>query len=65
MDDMPTVLCAQIARTAMSELQALAQRLRDGGVSVHGVVLWDGDSPIVASRGDLMAGAAGSVQIQS
>ena len=65
MDDMPTVLCAQIARTAMSELQALAQRLRDGGVSVHGVVLWDGDSPIVASRGELMAGAAGSVQIQS
>ena len=65
MDDMPTVLCAQIARTAMSELQALAQRLRDGGVSVHGVVLWEGDPPIVASRGELMAGAAGSVQIQS
>ena len=64
MDDMPTVLCAQIARTAMSELHALAQRLRDGGVAVHGVVLWDGDSPTLASRGELMAGAAGNVKVQ-
>ena len=64
MDDMPTVLCAQVARTAMAELRAQAQQLRDGGVAVHGVVLWDGDSPIVASRAELMAGAAGSVSIQ-
>ena len=64
MDDMPTVLCAQVARTAMAELRTQAQQLRDGGVAVHGVVLWDGDSPIVASRAELMAGAAGSVSIQ-
>ena len=63
MDDMPTVVCAQIARTSMSELHALAQRLRDGGVAVHGVVLWDGDSPTVASRAELVAGATGNVKI--
>ena len=65
MDDMPTVVCAQIAHTAMSELHALAQRLRDGGVAVHGVVLWDGGTPTVASRAELMAGAAGNAKIQN
>ncbi len=65
MDDMPTVLCAQVARTAILELETLAQRLRDGGVAVHGVVLWDGDSPTVPSRAALMAGAAANVKTQS
>jgi Mrp family chromosome partitioning ATPase len=49
------VLCTELGRTTLEGLRVSAARLRQIGAQVHGVVLWDADSPHVASRNSLMS----------
>lgn len=49
------VVCAVLGQTTAETLRAATNRLRTSGASVVGIVLWDGDLPVVQSRNMLMA----------
>lgn len=39
------VVCASVGRTHINTLRNVAERLRAGGMTVHGIVLWDAEPP--------------------
>jgi Mrp family chromosome partitioning ATPase len=39
------VLCVRIGHTRIKELRAMAVELREAGMTVHGIVLWDAEPP--------------------
>jgi Mrp family chromosome partitioning ATPase len=46
------VVCARIGHTRISDLRKSVERLRKLDLRVHGIVLWDDDSPQIESRAD-------------
>jgi hypothetical protein len=55
-----TVLCAEIGRTELTRLQALAAHARGAGAVLHGVAIWDAELPRLAPRSELMTKAMAS-----
>lgn len=49
------VLCARVGVTLVSALARSAQRLRDAGAQIRGIVLWDMDPPTLPSQAELAA----------
>lgn len=49
-----TVLCAEVARTALSSLHDDADRVRATGAELHGVAVWDAELPELPPRSELM-----------
>lgn len=49
------VVCAEMGRTSLEELQMSAARIRKVGAQVHGVALWYAKLPVIQSRNILMA----------
>jgi hypothetical protein len=52
-----TVLCAEIERTELTRLQALAGHVRGSGAVLHGLAIWDAELPRVTPRSELMTKA--------
>ncbi|HUF26659.1 MAG TPA: hypothetical protein VMM18_06730 [Gemmatimonadaceae bacterium] len=50
------VYCAEVGRTSLAQLMRAVRDLRDAGVRVRGIVLWDLDVPELPSRQELGAG---------
>src|SRR5687768_4899886 len=51
------ILCARMARTPLRELSSAVETLRGAGMRVHGLVLWNTDSPQLKTREELLAAA--------
>jgi hypothetical protein len=49
-----TVLCAEVGRTLLVQLESDAARARGQGVVLHGLAIWDAELPHVAPRSELM-----------
>jgi Mrp family chromosome partitioning ATPase len=39
------VICARVGHTSIRELRSMAVALRDAGMTIHGIVLWDAEPP--------------------
>lgn len=50
-----TVQCAEIGRTALTNLQVDAAHVRDAGALLHGLAIWDAELPQLPQRSELMA----------
>lgn len=51
------ILCARMARTPLRELSSAVETLRGAGMRVHGLVLWNTESPRLRTRDELLAAA--------
>jgi hypothetical protein len=51
------ILCARMTRTPLRELSSAVETLRGAGMRVHGLVLWNTESPRLRTRDDLLAAA--------
>jgi len=51
------ILCARMARTPLRELSSAVEALRGAGMRIHGLVLWNTESPHLKSRDELIAAA--------
>ena len=51
------ILCARMARTPLRELSSAVETLRGAGMRVHGLVLWNTESPQLKTREELLAAA--------
>jgi len=49
-----TVLCAEVGRTGLSQLESDAARARELGGVLHGLAVWDAELPHIAPRSELM-----------
>ncbi len=49
------ILCARMARTPLKELSSAVETLRGAGMRVHGLVLWNTESPRLRTREELLA----------
>jgi Mrp family chromosome partitioning ATPase len=49
-----TVLCAEIGRTPLAQLQVDAEQVRDAGALLHGLAIWDAELPELTQRSELM-----------
>jgi hypothetical protein len=52
-----TVLCAEVGRTELTRLQALAVHVRGAGAVLHGLAIWDAELPRLTPRNELMTKA--------
>lgn len=44
------VLCARVAHTRIAQLRATVERLRGLDLRIHGLVLWDDNSPVIEAQ---------------
>ncbi|MEX1186285.1 MAG: hypothetical protein WEA80_06825 [Gemmatimonadaceae bacterium] len=51
------ILCARMARTPLKELSSAVETLRGAGMRVHGLVLWNTESPRLRTRDELLSAA--------
>jgi len=49
-----TVLCAEVGRTSLADLEADAARIRSTGAVLHGLAIWDAELPSLTPRSELM-----------
>jgi hypothetical protein len=47
------VLCARIGHTRIAQLRATVEKLRGLDLRIHGLVLWDDDSPVIEAQDDI------------
>ncbi|HUR91765.1 MAG TPA: hypothetical protein VMY38_03740 [Gemmatimonadaceae bacterium] len=52
------ILCARMSRTPLRELSSAVESLRGAGMRIHGLVLWNAESPQLKTREELLAAAA-------
>jgi Mrp family chromosome partitioning ATPase len=47
------VLCARVAHTKISQLRATVEKLRGLDLRIHGLVLWDDNSPVIEAQDEI------------
>jgi Mrp family chromosome partitioning ATPase len=56
------VLCARVAHTRIAQLRTTVEKLRSLDLRIHGLVLWDDDTPVIEAQDEVMPPARTNIR---